>query len=158
MDLVTSFFTSFGYFQSDAENFGVFAEIATALRPGGWYFLDVFNADRVRQLALGWPAEPVTQHDAAGRAWGVRRALTADGRRVMKQQWPGGADVAPDPVHTLWEDVALYDRAELEAALAAAGLTVRECWGDYDGSAHGVDSPRTILLAQRLGVPRSAVA
>ena len=41
---VLNLFSAFGYF-SDAENFGVLAEVARVLLPGGWLILDVANRD-----------------------------------------------------------------------------------------------------------------
>jgi hypothetical protein len=44
--------------------------------------------------------------------------------------------------------VRLFGAGEIEAMLAAAGVTVRERFGDYDASALLPHSPRTILFGQ----------
>lgn len=42
--------------------------------------------------------------------------------------------------------IAFPDRAEIEAALADAGLAAREWWGDWQGSASGSSLPEIIAL------------
>src|SRR5699024_1650708 len=44
-DWVLNFFTSFGYFDDEEENFRVLAEMARTLSPGGGFLLDLLNLD-----------------------------------------------------------------------------------------------------------------
>jgi hypothetical protein len=43
----------------------------------------------------------------------------------------------------------LYTFTELERMLKQAGLTVREAWGDFRGSALTMYSQRMVVLAER---------
>ncbi len=48
VDACLSLFTSFGYFESDAEHAETLAGMASTLRPGGWFVIDFLNAAQVR--------------------------------------------------------------------------------------------------------------
>jgi SAM-dependent methyltransferase len=48
-DGVVNLFTSFGYFDADADNERALAAMATALRPGGWFLQDFLNAPQVAE-------------------------------------------------------------------------------------------------------------
>jgi SAM-dependent methyltransferase len=46
-DWILNFFTSFGYFESERENFRVLEEVARSLAPRGRFLIDLFNRDYV---------------------------------------------------------------------------------------------------------------
>ena len=48
-DLVVNLFTSFGYFETDAEHVQVIRDVARLTNPGGTFVLDFLNADEVRR-------------------------------------------------------------------------------------------------------------
>ncbi len=146
LGLVTNFFTAFGYFDADGENFGVLAEVARVLRPGGWFLMDFLNRETAVRAIEQAPHEEFPSGTPGG-VWLIDRCLTPDGRRAQKhqQEWRNGAQA-----REVWESVRLYSPQELEAAFRAQGLKVLHRWGDYTGEALDVDaSPRCILLAQR---------
>ena len=49
MDLTVNLFTSFGYFDHDAEHALALGEMVATLRPGGWFVIDFLNARSVRR-------------------------------------------------------------------------------------------------------------
>jgi hypothetical protein len=58
--------------------------------------------------------------------------------------------VAPDGErHIQSHSLRLYTFTELERMLKQAGLTVREAWGDFRGSALTMYSQRMVVLAER---------
>jgi SAM-dependent methyltransferase len=140
--IVTSFFTSFGYFEDEAQDRLVLGEIRRTLAPGGWVVLDFLNAARVRRSLT--PRDEVVMD---GRRVVQERILKEEGRIVEKRihlQPPEGG-----PTRTFLERVRLYDPPELEELLASRGFEVQERLGDYDGSPFEADAPRFILLARR---------
>ncbi|TVP42227.1 MAG: class I SAM-dependent methyltransferase [Gemmatimonadales bacterium] len=139
-DLVTSFFTSFGYFEADSEDRKVLAEMDRVLGPGGRVFLDFLNAERVRATL-----EPRDERIVDGKRVVQLRRLVDGGRRVEKRIRIRGKGVEEDFV----ERVRLYDAAELEALLGTVGLEVEARFGDYGGGPPGPAAPREILLARR---------
>src|SRR5687767_7638262 len=74
MDLTVNLFTSFGYFDRDAEHTAALAEMVATVRPGGWFVIDFLNADFVRRRLV--PHELVPCDDAQLR---VTRAVSPDG-------------------------------------------------------------------------------
>ncbi len=137
-DAIVNLFTSFGYFDDEAQHVAVLHEVARVLAPGGWFVLDFLNAAEVRAHLV--------PHDE--RALGRRRVIqerrvSEDGRYVIKSIHVVGEG------RSFLERVRLYERDELEALLARAGLAPRSAFGDYDGGAHVPGAPRCLLLAQR---------
>ena len=61
---VFSFFTSFGYFNSEEEDFELLKSMISVLAQGGWLFLDLMNAEVVKK---GLPFKDVKE-TLAGRA------------------------------------------------------------------------------------------
>ncbi len=144
--LVTNFFTAFGYFETDEENFAVLAEVARVLEPGGWFLLDFLNREPALHATKQTPHERFPSETPGG-VWLIQRSISPDGRRALKhqQEWVDGV-----PGREVWESVRLYSPAELEQAIARSGLAVVHRWGDYTGEPLDPEaSSRCILLARR---------
>lgn len=142
VELLTNFFTAFGYFEDDAENFAVFREVARVLKPGAVFAFDFFNAEAARR-ALAEPSDRL-EPDASGEVWRVRRSLSPDGRRAMKLQ------ERQRDGRVLRESVRLFSAGEIERGLTEAGLTPIHRFGDYDGAPfEEASSPRLVVLARR---------
>jgi SAM-dependent methyltransferase len=139
-DAIVNFFTSYGYFGTDAENAAVPAMMARSLRAGGTVVLDFLNANRIRKTLV---PETVTM---------------IDGVTVVQERWidepfvrkrititnPCSHDVEYE------ECVWLYDADDLTRHCNQAGLTVTNVYGDYDGSPlTSLESERCIILARR---------
>jgi SAM-dependent methyltransferase len=137
-DAVVNLFTSFGYFEEDSESARVLVEVARVLRPGGRIVLDYLNAPAVRGDLV-----PRDERVVEGRTVIQERTLSTDGRFVVKR-----IRVAGEAMEFV-EQVRLFERKDLEAMLAAAGLVVREALGDYHGAPYDARSPRLILVADR---------
>ena len=138
-------FTSFGYFDDDADNAAALREVARVLRVGGTFVLDFLNAGRVR----GGVAGP-TRRTAGDTVVDESRELSADGRVLTKRvvvRWSGR-----EPVEYV-ERVRLYDRDDLGALLAGASLAERATYGDYDlGPFDDTASSRVIFVCEKRGV------
>jgi SAM-dependent methyltransferase len=141
-DLVVNLFTSFGYFDNDAQHLRVLAEVARVTRRGGKFVLDFLNSDQVRGTLV-----PRESSNIGGRSVEVRREISADDRFVVKTIASGGEGAAAD--QTFVERVRLFDRMDLETMLEESGFGVEQVLGDYAGGAHSESSPRTIMFAIR---------
>lgn len=137
MDLAVNLFTSFGYFEHDAEHAAVLRGVAACLRPGGWFALDFLNADTVRAGLVPRETQRLGGHEAV-----ITREIDAGGRRVVKT-----IRLADGRVFA--ERVRLFGAGELRAMLEGAGLTVRATFGDYAGAELTAGTPRAILVSQR---------
>jgi SAM-dependent methyltransferase len=137
--LVVNLFTSFGYFRSDSEHGTVMRQVAEVLAPGGRFVIDFLNADQVRRT-LRRDSEHIQQGGSSAR---VKRRFSEEGLYVVKE-----IELRAEN-RSFQERVRLFTPAELEGLLTASGLEVTDRYGDYDGTALGPDSPRSILVARR---------
>ncbi len=136
MDLTVNLFTSFGYFDHDAEHAMALGEMVSTVRPAGWFVIDFLNARAVRSRLV-----PRETRRLDGGEVEVERSVSSDGRYVCKSiRTPTGRRFS--------ERVRLFGAGEIEAMLGAAGVTVRQRYGDYDATPLLPDSPRTILIGQ----------
>ena len=140
LDAAVSFFTSFGYFEADAENAEVLREVGRILRPGGRFLLDYLNRDQVTRHLV--------PHDTIER----------DGVTIHQERWVDLRRGRIEKRVTLERDgdrqgyvesVRMFTLSELKAMLSAADLVVDALYGDFDGQPLGPDSPRAIVLATK---------
>lgn len=137
MDLTVNLFTSFGYFEREAEHAVALTEMVATVRPGGWFVLDFLNPAAVRRNLV--PEELMLVNGAQVR---VSRAVSADGHYVSKTiDTPSG--------RRFTERVRLFGADEIGGMLDSAGVAVRRRFGDYEANPLLDDSPRTILIGQR---------
>ena len=136
MDLTVNLFTSFGYFERDAEHTAALEEMTGTVRPGGWFVIDFLNPAAVRRRLV---AEETLE--LAGSTIEVKRSVSPDGRYVCKSiRSPKGQRYT--------ERVRLFEPDQMSSMLEAAGVTVRFRFGDYDAAPLTAESPRTIFLGQ----------
>ena len=139
-DWVLNFFTSFGYFDNERENFRVLEEIARVLAPGGRFLIDLFNRDRV--IAGLVPAET---RELDGGVAEIQRWFDERTERVNKRIRIRTADRDQSFV----ESVRAYSEPEVTIGLKWAGLELERLFGNFDGAPFGADSERLILVGRR---------
>lgn len=136
MHLTVNLFTSFGYFDRDAEHMTALEEMIGTVRSAGWFVIDFLNPAAVRNRLV--PEETV---ERSGQTMRITRSVSADGRYVCKSiRAPAGRQYM--------ERVRLFEPGQISTMLQQAGVQVRHSFGDYDGSPLGRETPRTILLGQ----------
>jgi ubiquinone/menaquinone biosynthesis C-methylase UbiE len=138
---VLSLFTSFGYFESDAENAKVLSGVLRALRPGGKFLIDYLNRDYVIASLVGRD-----ERTLADRQIENVRSLTDGCRRVEKTTTVTDSDGSVRRFH---ESVRMYSRQEMIEMLRAAGFADVACYGSLDGDACSAESRRLILIAKK---------
>ena len=142
-DWVLNFFTSFGYFATERENFQVLEEIVRVLAPGGRFLIDFLNLDHV--LAHLEPHETRVSEDGPRRVE-IERWWDPAAKRINKRirvETPG------EPARTFLESVRGYRREEVLMGLDWAGLEVTGSHGNFDGEPFDRDSERLILVGRR---------
>jgi SAM-dependent methyltransferase len=145
--MVVNFFTAFGYFEKDEENFGVFGEVRRVLRPGGWFVFDFLNSETAR---AGLAAEPVIeyQHMPDGTVWEIQKQLSANRERALKVQRKLRDGSILREVH---ECIRLFDPQTIAAEFEKNQLETTAVYGDYDGSPFQPGtSPRLISIARAI--------
>jgi SAM-dependent methyltransferase len=139
---VTSFFTSFGYFESEDGDRRVLEEARRVLRNDGWLLLDFLNAHEVLD-----GLSPRDEEEVDGRRVVQERRLVDDGR-VVEKTIRIESVAGDEPPRRFQERVRLYTAAELEFLLSSVGFRLRRRVGDYGGGPVHEGSPRVIVLAQ----------
>ncbi len=140
-DCVANFFTSYGYFENDADNFAVLQRVREALKPGGHFFFDYLNAEQTRKALV--------PHDS-------RRIddLTIEQRREITDRFVTKTIRITDArsnSHVFTEQVRLYDISDFERMFHKAGLVIRHVFGSYTGEKYTASSPRLIIVAEAGG-------
>lgn len=140
-DWVLNFFTSFGYFETERENFEVLEELERLLAPGGRFLIDLFNRDWVIRGLV--PADTMRIGD---REVIVERRFDADRHRVEKRirivDGPGAG-------REFLESVRAYARQEVEIGLQWAGLQVDGVFGNFAGESYSSEGERLIVVGRK---------
>jgi len=137
IDVTLNLFTSFGYFDSDADHDRVLEQMIATVRPDGWFVIDFLNASYVRTTLV-----PRQETELGGHQVQISRYISVDGRFVVK-------DITTDDDQRFRERVRLFSPEQLEAMVTAHGVDIRRRLGAYDGSPLNHESPRVILIGQR---------
>lgn len=143
VDAVVSFFSSFGYLESDDEDARVLREIGRVLRRGGRLFLDLLN----REHALAGFATCVQRVDADGTLVVEQRRFEAVSSRLATSF----LIVSPDGARTdsIGHALRLYTLTEISRMLENAGLRLSRTYGGYGGEDYDLTSVRMICVAVR---------
>jgi SAM-dependent methyltransferase len=136
MDLTVNLFTSFGYFERDAEHMVALQEMISTVRPEGWFVIDFLNPTAVRRQLV-----PEEQLELAGEMVRVTRSVSPDGRYVCKS-------IRAAAGRRYMERVRLFEPEQICQMVETAGVKLRHRYGDYDATPFTAESPRTILLGQ----------
>ena len=140
-DVVTSYFTSFGYFDDADDDLRVLSEVRRVLKAGGWYLLDFLNADEVvANLRME------DRRTVSGLEVVQERHLVEGGSIIEKKIRMDAA--ASAPAREFLERVRLYRPGDLDSMLVRTGLTPGPVFGGYDRSPYAPMSPRYIVLAR----------
>jgi len=141
-DAVINMWTSFGYFETEAEDKQVLERAWRALRPGGALVIETINLYGVLRRF-----EPRAWHELG------------DGRVLLEERafdpWAGRMHSSWTLVEPSGERIAMafanraYTLVELSKMLVEVGFDVDHAWGDFRGSDYAVDSRRMIVLARR---------
>ena len=140
-DWVLNFFTSFGYFEEERQNFRVLEEIVRVLSPGGRFLIDLFNRDRVIANLVR-----EEEQELDGRRIVISRWFDQERQRVNKR-----IRIVPEegPERSFLESVRAYREEEVVIGLRWAGLRVEGVYGSFEGEPFHRDSERLILVGSK---------
>jgi SAM-dependent methyltransferase len=171
-DWVLNFFTSFGYFETERENFLVLEEIVRVLAPCGRFLIDIMNTSNTlrhlqprevqrldgRRLAgTGLQDEPAGGRREVPKSAGpslplplgqtveIERWYDPATKRINKRIRVQAASGGGAP-RAFLESVRAYQPEEVTIGLHWAGLEVTGLYGNFQGDPYGSDSERLILV------------
>jgi SAM-dependent methyltransferase len=137
---------------SAAERQKIFDLTASHLQPEGWFAASIPNPDYLRLLPTTSPPEieDVFKHPLDQEPVQVSSSWKRD-REFFTVTWnydhllpDGRVERTNVRVRHSLEPLSIY-----QEQLKAAVLTLKETYGDFDGSVYTLDSPNLILVAQR---------
>ncbi|HSJ54284.1 MAG TPA: class I SAM-dependent methyltransferase [Anaerolineae bacterium] len=141
-DACLSLFSSFGYFEDEAENEEVLHQVCGVLRPGGALFLDLSNHERLHQQ----PCPTTWQRHGAAIVLEETRFDPATCRSTTTFTWLEGGQA-----DSITHSVRHYTAPEVAGMLRRAGMEPVALYGDMDGSAFAAGSKRLIVVARKGG-------
>ena len=140
-DYVFNFFTSFGYFESEAENQNVIRNIHSALKSGGTLVLDYLNVDYAEERSI-----PKEEKEIDGIIYHITR--WADENHFFKRIVIDNIQSTGQFEYT--EKVAKLRLADFERLFICNGLQLQKVYGDYYLKEYDIqNSPRLILKATK---------
>jgi SAM-dependent methyltransferase len=142
-DWVLNFFTAFGYFEEERENFQVLEEVSRILAPGGRFLIDFLNSS---QVVKG--LRPREVRETGERRVEIERWYDSVEKRINKRI---RIRDQTGSVRTFLESVRAYSADEMACGLRWAGLEADDLYGAFDGTPHDQDSERLILVGHKPG-------
>ncbi|WP_240414419.1 class I SAM-dependent methyltransferase [Paenibacillus periandrae] len=143
-DAVVNLFTSFGYFEEDAENEKVLQEIYRLLKPSGQgqFIIDFLNPEFVERNLV--PFSKRTEGNSTIEE--TRKIEDGFVRKTIVVSEPGARD------RSYLEQVKLYHQEAFLTMLDRVGLEVLNVYGAYDASPYEkTESKRMIFVGRRKG-------
>lgn len=138
-DYVLNLFSSFGYFDEDAEDEKCIAAFAGNLKPGGTLLIDYINTELAVKMMK--PRE-IIQRDQT--QFHIQKRLEKGFIKKKIQFLVNGTD------YSFEEQLKVINRFRFEKMLHSAGFSLTHIFGDYELNAFDqATSPRLILVAQK---------
>ena len=135
-DAIFNLFTSFGYFESDDDNFTTLKAIRDSLSEYGFAVIDFMNVDAVLPHLVPQQTKTVDGID-------FHITKSYDGRFILKNI----EFTADGQAFSFTEKVRAFTLADFEAMMEQTGLYLLDVFGDYKlHKYHKTESPRLILI------------
>jgi SAM-dependent methyltransferase len=140
-DAVVNIFTSFGFFDKEADDFKVTKGVSRALKKGGLFLLDLKNREylirnfqrrRWRQQEDFIMLED-NFFDLFTSRWELTRTLLFENGRKRENSF----------------SLRMYTFTEILNLLKRSGFILESVYGDFDFREYSLDSPRMILISRK---------
>lgn len=138
-DLIINLFTSFGYFDTDAENFSVLKKAYDYIKKDGYFVLDYFNTNYLTNNLIAYSKEQM------GNSEFIQE------RKIEEQRVVKKISIIKNGITKEFEEsVRMYDKNELAKVLINIGFDIYKTFGDFLGSDFNViNSPRVIFICRK---------
>ena len=145
-DAAVNLFTSFGYFDADAENEQVLHEVNRALKPSGLFLLDYENKfwfvrNDVQTKRRSWQKKDSETYYLIENKYDVIKEREVYSIAILQRG---------TVVDEVGYSIRLYSLPELQSMLDRQGFELVQVWGDYEGNPYTVDSKRMITLSKKM--------
>jgi SAM-dependent methyltransferase len=154
--LVLNVFTSFGYFENDAENQEAIRNMATALKEDGVLVIDFFNAEQVEASITGpqLTLPDGSQSTERGEIYTEIQRGNVDfciHKKIQNGFVVKTIDISDKgEKHTYQEKVRLLTREDFERYFLCCGLRTEQVYGSYTLQPFDIhSSPRLLLIVKK---------
>lgn len=138
-DLIVNLFTSFGYFESDQENFSILKKAYDLALPGGYFVLDFFNSDYLTNNLSEFTEERIG--DAIIYQYREIKNKRVDKKIVISKN---------GDLKSFQESVRMFTKYEIESELTKIGFDIYKTFGDFFGNKfEQFASPRLIIICRK---------
>ena len=127
-DYIFNIFTSFGYFEKEADNVTALKCVAEGLKPDGIFILDYFNTNWVRHTMI-----PNYTQTAAGIEFHIKKHIENNHifKTIRFETESGESNNLVLTKYKFQEKVRLFTLTDFELIFEKAGLKIIEKFGDY---------------------------
>lgn len=135
-NMVLNLFTSFGYFDSDEENFLFIKNAVNFLLPEGYYVLDYFNKDYLENNLVKESEREVGKY------------IVKEERKIVEDRIVKHIVIRYNGTKKEFkESVKIYEPSTLIEIFSESGYTLHKLFGNYDGDDfNGLKSERFIAI------------
>ena len=134
-DLVMNLFTSFGYFDSEAEDVKVLKNVSTALKKDGSFVIDYLNTDYIVSRLVDYE-----EYENEGVRFKIKRFLKSDFIVKLIEVYEN------ENTYYFAEKIRMYNLQSFEEMIDEAGMQIVNIFGDYFfNEFDDTESPRLIL-------------
>ncbi len=119
-DCAVNLFTSIGYFKKYSDNEKVFKNVYAALKPNGLFVIDFFNAEKVKASL-----KPEYTEQRGDITFKINKEIINKVIHKKINFEHKGKE------HNFEETVTLLEKEDFEGFARKAGLTLKDCFGDY---------------------------
>jgi SAM-dependent methyltransferase len=137
-DVIMNVFTSFGYFETDADNEAVITHVGESLATDGYFVLDFLNA---KYLLATINPHSIRNLDDGEEVEEFREIANGRVNKKIIISSPGCKAEYK-------ESVRLFDHLQLDRMITQAGMTIIKMFGTYSGESFSAErSPRCIIVS-----------
>jgi SAM-dependent methyltransferase len=141
-DLAICLYTSFGFFEDDADNRLVLQRVHENLRPGGRFVLDVMGKETLARIY-----QPTGSTKIPGVGTTFTRRTFIESYSRLENEWT--LVMEDGQVRTFTFRHWVYSARELELMMRDAGFTTVETFGDFEGHPYDPSASRLVVVATR---------
>ncbi len=140
-DLIINLFTSFGYFQTEAEEMKTLKNMVESMGEGATVVIDTLGKEALAER-LHADSPPVEERDGSLL---IQRVKVVEDWCRVKTEWIIATDDKVDRVHF---EHSLYSGKELRELMNWAGLSDVSLYGDIDGRPYGPGARRLVAVGR----------
>lgn len=144
-DLIVNLFSSFGYFDTDKENYRVVNGVSKALKKGGFFFFDFLNSQYLKKNLIPYDVK-LRNHYGVIQVREINNGFVKKNIFFIKNNNKSSYPV----INNFYEKIKLYSLKDFRIFFNKAGLKIIKVFGNYSGKNYNPsDSERLIILARK---------